>query len=491
MKSRRASVLPLVAESPAGGPVDALVPGPIRGQLLGAEQLAERIAAVARGERLTTARRRRARLLTRLTETRRILEDAHARLAAVTRERIDVVDIGPAGEWLLDNIHVVREHILEVHESLPRGYYRELPELASGPLAGYPRVYELAITLVSHTEARLDEENIDLALTAFQRVVPLSIGELWAIPAMSRLALIESIRRVALRSVQRLDEIETADRWAQRLQAASDRGKRALGAALNEFVTSPPALTPFFVSRFLQLLRRARGDFPPLVWLEQWIGEEGPSAEEADAWTAQRQATTQIIMANSITSLRAIARMDWRAIVERLSVVEAVLRQDPCAVYPRMTFATRDEYRHVVERIAKRTQRDESSVARTAIDLARSAHGNGAHDARRAHVGYFLIDAGRADLERAVGYRPALVERGHRWVLHHPAFVYAAAIVAATTALMGMAWRGSAPTASLAAIAALLLTLFVASDVAINVVNQLVTTILPPRTLPKFDFSDG
>ena len=483
--------MPLVAESPAGGPVDALVPGPIRGQLLGAEQLAERIAAVARGERLTTARRRRARLLTRLTETRRILEDAHARLAAVTRERIDVVDIGPAGEWLLDNIHVVREHILEVHESLPRGYYRELPELASGPLAGYPRVYELAITLVSHTEARLDEENIDLALTAFQRVVPLSIGELWAIPAMSRLALIESIRRVALRSVQRLDEIETADRWAQRLQAASDRGKRALGAALNEFVTSPPALTPFFVSRFLQLLRRARGDFPPLVWLEQWIGEEGPSAEEADAWTAQRQATTQIIMANSITSLRAIARMDWRAIVERLSVVEAVLRQDPCAVYPRMTFATRDEYRHVVERIAKRTQRDESSVARTAIDLARSAHGNGAHDARRAHVGYFLIDAGRADLERAVGYRPALVERGHRWVLHHPAFVYAAAIVAATTALMGMAWRGSAPTASLAAIAALLLTLFVASDVAINVVNQLVTTILPPRTLPKFDFSDG
>ncbi|MEZ0336228.1 MAG: hypothetical protein ACAI18_19725, partial [Gemmatimonadales bacterium] len=65
-------------------------------------------------------------------------------------------DIGPAGEWLLDNYHVVVEHIGEVRESLPRGYYRQLPELRAGPLSGYPRVYELAITLISHSEGRID-----------------------------------------------------------------------------------------------------------------------------------------------------------------------------------------------------------------------------------------------------------------------------------------------------------------------------------------------
>ena len=467
--------------------MDGLLPGPIRGELLGAEQLAERVAAVARGQRLAVVQRRRAQLLARLTETRRILEEAHARLAAVAA---DEVDVGPAGDWLLDNFHVVREHILEVRESLPRGYYRELPELASGPLAGYPRVYELTITLVSHTEARVDEENIDLLLTAFQRVAPLSIGELWAVPAMLRLGLIESVRRVALRTVQRLDEIEAADRWAARLQAASDRGKRALGAALNDFVTNPPQLTPFFVSRFLQQLRRARGDFPPLVWLEQWIGEDGPSAEEADAWAAQRQATTQIIIANSITSLRAIARMDWRAIVERQSVVEAVLRQDPSAFYTRMAFATRDHYRHVVERVAKRTRREEASVAELAIDLARSADGNGRGDARRAHVGYFLIDEGLAVLERAVGYRPALGERAHRWVLHHPYVVFGGGILAATLALLWVVWRTTAPASWAAGGAALLLALIPANDVAINLVNQLVTTFLPPHTLPKLDLSE-
>src|SRR5204863_7618606 len=135
-----------------------------------------------------------------------------------------------------------------------RNYYGELPELATGHLAGFPRVYEIATTLISHTEARIDLANVELVICAFQEVAPLSIGELWAVPAMLRLGLIESVRRMALRTMQRLDEIEAADRWAARLQAASDRGKRALGAVLNDFVTNPPPLTPFFVSRFLQQL---------------------------------------------------------------------------------------------------------------------------------------------------------------------------------------------------------------------------------------------
>src|SRR4029077_8461235 len=105
-------------------------------------------------------------------------------------------------------------------ESLPRGYYRELPELAGGALPGYPRVYELAITLISHTEGRIDSGNVDLFVGAFQEVTPLSIGELWAVPAMLRLGLLESVRRMALRPVQRLDELESADACAERLVVA-------------------------------------------------------------------------------------------------------------------------------------------------------------------------------------------------------------------------------------------------------------------------------
>ena len=143
-------------------------------------------------------------------------------------------------------------------ERLPRHYYRELPELTNGALASYPRVYELAITLISHTEGRIDLENVDLFTGAFQSEVHLLIGELWAVPAMLQLGLIENVRRMALRTVQRLDELELADRRAMRIAAAAQQGDAALGAVLDDLVSSPPRLTPIFISRFLHQLRLTR-----------------------------------------------------------------------------------------------------------------------------------------------------------------------------------------------------------------------------------------
>ena len=476
--------------------------GPIRGELLGPQQLAERAKEVAAAERLVPGRKGlpRTRLLARLEETRKILEDAHERLGAVDRD----VDLGPAGDWFLDNYHVVREHIREVRDGLPKSYYRELPELATGQLAGYPRVYELAITLISHTEGRADLGNVDLFVGAFQEVAPLSIGELWAIPAMLRLGLIENVRRMTLRTVQRLDEIERADRWAARLQAANDAGGSALGAALGEFVSAQHDLNPDFVSRFLHQLRLGAGALPALVWLEQWIHEEGMAPEDAVARSTQRLALTQLMMANSITSLRAIGRMDWRTFVERRSRMEAVLRDDPSGDYARMDFATRDRYRHVVEGIAKRSGVGEEEVALEAVKLARSnitpsgsapsTNGTGERDGRdprRTHVGYYLIDKGRAALEEATHYEPDLQQRFRRWILRNPNMLFVGGIASGTVvALVAVFWLAGSAAFS-AWLAVLLLALIPANDIAVSVMSRLVTALMPPSTLPKLDFTKG
>ncbi|HET7622810.1 MAG TPA: glucoamylase family protein, partial [Gemmatimonadaceae bacterium] len=475
--------------------------GPIRGELLGPQQLAERAREVAAAERLVPGKKGlpRARLLARLEETNRILESAYDRLTSVG----DDVDVGPAGEWLLDNFHVVREHIREVREGLPKDYYRELPELLNGPLAGYPRVYELAITLISHTEGRIDIGNVDLFVGAFQEAATLSIGELWAIPAMLRLGLIESVRRMTLRTVHRLDEIERADSWAARIQAANDAGGPALGKALGEFVSAPHNLTPEFVSRFLYQLRLGAGALPAIVWLEQWIHEEGIAPDDAAARSTERLALTQLMMANSITSLRAIGRMDWRTFVEHQSALEAILREDPSGYYPRMDFATRDRYRHVVERLAKRTGISEENVAHQAVELAQGSANRLSHrgtddddegqtsDPRRAHVGYYLIDDGLALLERDTQYQPTLGERVHRWILNHPNMVFVGGIVSGTViALIAVFWLAG-PEARTAWLAVLLLSLIPANDIAVSVMSRLVTTFMPPHTLPKLDFTDG
>jgi len=465
--------------------------GPIRGELLGPDQLAERGRAVARGQRVREGRSRwgSAPLLRRLNETRRILDVAHRRLTE-TSEKGD--EVGPAGEWFLDNYFVVEEHIREVRASLPSGYYRELPELAAGTLTGYPRVYEVAITLISHTEGRLDPDNISIVVSACQDIAPLRIGELWAIPAMLRLGLIENVRRMALRTVQRLDEVERADRMATRLLDASKGNADDLREALRSLVDGGVPLNPTFIARFLQRLRLTRGSFAPLGWLEQWIAEEGMSGEEAASLSTQRLAITQIMMANSITSLRAIARMDWRTFVEQQSVMDAVLRRDPTGHYTRMTFATRDHYRHVVERIAARTRSDESAVAMEAIELARrGSDGTGTpHDPVRSHVGYYLLDHGRDELEQLTGYRPKFREAVHRWVLGHPNVVFVGGIIAGTAIALAALLQLGGPAAMSAWLPILLLGLIPASEIAISVMNRLVVAYLPPAVLPKLELRE-
>ncbi|MGH7466451.1 MAG: GH36-type glycosyl hydrolase domain-containing protein [Longimicrobiales bacterium] len=456
--------------------------GPLRGELLGADHLGERARAVARDQTLSRAgpTQKRAPLLTRLKATHRILERAHARLSAGAGQGLD---IGPAGVWLVENYHVVQEHIREVHESLPRDYYRELPELSAGPLAGYPRVYELATTLISHTDGRVDLDNVDLFVGSFQQEKALGIGELWAVPAMLRLALIESVRRMALRTVQNLDQVEEADRRAARIHDASAQTLPALETALREFIENPPRLTAIFVSRFLYHLREARAAFPALIGLERWIGAAGLSAEDAASLSTQRLALTQVVMANSITSLRVIGKLDWKSFVEQQSVMERVLRRDPVAYYQRMTFATRDHYRHVVERIAKRTESDEAGVARAAVDLA----ARNSADLRQSHVGYYLVDDGLRELERVTGYRRKLGEALHRAVLHHANVAFGGGILIGTAVTFAVLFWFVAPAHWTTLVVVALVALLPAFDIAVSAINQLVAAFLPPRLLPKLD----
>jgi len=466
-----------------------LLAGPIRGELLGAEHLAERAQVVAGTQHLASGSRarRRAPLLARVTRTRLILEQAHQRLtAAAALGR----DISPAGDWFLDNYHIVQDHIGEVRESLPRGYYRELPALADGPLAGYPRAYELAITLISHTEGRVDLANVSNFVNAFQQVAVLTLGELWALPALLRLGLIENVRRMALRTVQRLDELDSAESAAARIARAGQDDQEALEGELDRFASAPPPLTPTFISRFLQQLRVEGGALPAAVRLEQWIAEEALSAEEATARATGRLALSQVIMTNSITSLRAIGQMDWRSFVEEQSRVETLLRTDPSGFYPRMTFATRDRYRHVIERIARRTRLTETEVTRMAIECATAGQREASLDPRRAHVGYYLIDDGLPLLHTRTRYRKPPGEAFEHLVRRFPSVAFVGGVATATLlALAAVFWLGG-PAARQEWPLLILPGFIVANDIAVSVINQLVTSFLPPKRLPKLDLRE-
>ena len=217
------------------------MPGPIRGELLGAEQLAERAQEVAASQRVATGKRARRRtpLLARLNETRRILEDAQARL---TPPPTEASDVGPAGEWLLDNLPcdpgAHRRGAGEPAERLLPGAARARRRPAGRLSPGLRARHHP--DLPHRGPGRSGERTSFVA--AFQEVSPLTIGELWAVPAMLRLGLIENVRRMALRTVQRLDEIEVADAAAARIVAARPtRGRAALDAGARPLRLRPAA----------------------------------------------------------------------------------------------------------------------------------------------------------------------------------------------------------------------------------------------------------
>jgi cyclic beta-1,2-glucan synthetase len=206
--------------------------------------------------------------------------------------------------------------------------------------------------------------------------------------------------------------------------------------------------------------------------------------------TLPRDLTDDEIVANCIISLRTLATQDWQEFFESVSRVEQVLCGEPTGIYARMDRETRDSYRKVVEDLARSTGRSEQEVAREAVSLASEGH---ASTERTAHVGYYLVDAGRAQLEVRLGYHPAWRERLRRWVFRHPTSVYLGgmALISLAILLGGIRYAMSTGATLGQWIGAGLLLLIPAVTVSVSLVNWIVTRTVPPRILPKMNFTDG
>lgn len=478
----------------------------MRGELLGVERLEELAAGLAGAHRTVAGPGRSPSLPERLEENRRTLTEMY-RAAADSMQKGRPISF--AGEWILDNFHIIQDQLRESAEDLPRGFYRELPKLVEGEFAGLPRVYALADTLVTHTDGHLDLETLDRFVRAYQRVSPLAIGELWAVPIALRLALLEDLARLAARIDRARLEIEAADGLVDELIVAAEQGPGAVRKAITTRVASRSTpSTTMFIAEMLQRLRDQDPDLSPAIhWLEQRLADQGTTVDEVLRRERQTQAANQVSVGNAITSMRVITATNWSEFFESLSAVDAVLREDPSGDYRRLDFATRDRYRHRVEWLARRTALGEPAVAGHAIDLARAAAkvheavaaspeagpASPEADARRMHVGYYLVGDGLRALERAAGYRPSLGRRLARAALARPTATYLALVGGMTAAwlalLLAHGQRAGATQAGLLWIA--LIAVIPASDLAISLVNYLVTLLLEPRVLPKLDLSDG
>ncbi|MDQ1261352.1 MAG: cyclic beta,2-glucan synthetase, partial [Euryarchaeota archaeon] len=461
---------------------------PLRSELFSPDQLVRHAKALAE-HHVVDPMPGRDLLLPRLSENEAILLQANELL---TEAEASNLRISPASEWLLDNFYKIEEQIRMAKLHLPKDYSKELPHMLKGPLAGYPRIYDIAKELIQHTDGQVDSESLRSFVDAYQSITVLNLGELWAVAIMLRLALIENLRRISLRIVKSRIDRNLAGYWVDRAITTAEKEPKSMIVVVADLAGSNPPMSCAFVAEFARRLEgQSHALSLPLIWIEERLSEKGKTIGQMVQEDIQQETADKVSVGNNIKSFRFLESMDWRKFVEETSAVEKALNTDLGGTYSRMDFATRDRYRHSVERIAKCSLLSEKEVALLAVKLAReNAEAKGSED-RSAHVGFYLIDKGLQKLERAAGMSLPLQESLSRTIYQFPLLCYLGAITLITAlicaAVLGQAYRlGSG--GGMLFLASIFLVICISSP-AVGLVNWLATLLVRPHALPRMDFS--
>ncbi len=461
---------------------------PLRSELFSSGQMQQHAVKLAKSHKLTEGEPSE-QLLKRLAENENVLIEVHNLLTETVRIK---KRIAPAGEWLLDNFYLIEEQIYTGKKHLPKGYSKELPQLAKGQSQGLPRVYDLAVEIISHSDGRVDMKSLTAFINAYQTVTTLKLGELWAIPIMLRLALLENLRRLATQIAVDILNQNLANYWADAMTETSEKDPKNLVLVIADMARSNPPMDSSYVA---ELTRRLQGKGSslalPLSWIEQRLSENGQTSVELVYRENQKQAAAQMSISNSINGLRFLNTTDWRDFVESVSVVEQILREDIDGVYSSMDFHTRDRYRHIIERISKHSELEEKKVAEMAIALAKENAGN--DQIRKSHVGYFLMGNGLCKLEETAKARITMRDSCNKFFNKTPLILYIGGIALisflSTWFLLHRAYTDGLHDWKiiLLAIACIIST----SQLGLTLINWIATLFARPHLLPRMDFSKG
>ena len=462
---------------------------PLRSEIFTKEKLEAHAVTIAKRHELTTEKTEE-RLLKRLAENEKILLEVYALLSETLKQNNR---ISPAAEWLLDNFYLIEEQIYTGKKHLPKGYSKALPRLLKGESAHLPRVYDMAVEIISHSDGHVDNINLTGFVKAYQTVSYLKLGELWAIPIMLRLALIENLRRLSVIISEEITNKALANRWADEMIEIVETDPKNLVLVIADMARSAPPMVSTFVAELHRRLQEKGNSLSlALSWIEQRLSEMGLTSNEMIRLDNRNQAATQVSVSNCISSFRFLSTANWKDFIEDTGVVEAILRQDINGVYGKMDFHTRDNYRHAVEKIAKCSKLSEHAVAELVINAAKSGDPD-KENKRLSHVGYYLTGKGYRATAKAAYSRNSVSEKCKTTVAKTPLLVYLGSIGMLSLLfcwlLIAEALTEKLPIGIF--IAVCIISFITTTRLAVSLVNWVSTILAGPSLLPRMDYSKG
>ncbi|MTI67917.1 MAG: glycosyl transferase [Firmicutes bacterium] len=449
---------------------DEKIPG-IKDVLLNSDELEEHAKELADNQMVSKDLKSNKLLISRLNNNYRIIANIYKKLNETDRQK------SPASQWLLDNFYLIEEQFKETKQNLKKDKYLRLNVLKTGKLKDFPRVYEIALELISHTDGKLDSEDLIGFVKAYQTRYILSIAEIWSLSLMLRIALIEYIKNIS----EEIDFIH--QQWEKAEETVI--GNIYLKDSVNENLKTMEKINFPYIEHLLTLIRKQDTDNGEILdIIEKKATDYDLDIDKIAEQAHKEQAKFKMSMGNAILSLKDISSLNWINVYERLCVVEDILKLDPTNKYKDMDFQSKEYYRNEIEKLARKCNTTETNIARKALKLAEENK----KEQRKNHIGYYIIDKGRKRLFEKFNTRPS------KYILHgYPLSYYIIPIVVFTLIITGGFSFYSYNNFSsyfLSFIVGIVI-LIPASEFSISFINWFITHVFSPAILPKLEYKEG
>lgn len=398
------------------------------------------------------------------------------------------INLYPAGEWLLDNFYIIEETFKTVCKEMTIAKYKKLPGITTGMYKGFSRIYVVASEIVAYTDNKINDEILNLAISAYQRRKTLSMEEIWNLWIFLEIAIIENIRNICEKIYSSQMQKYKVESIIERLVEKKDVNTQIFKPIKDDYkqnVSYKEMKYPFIEYMSYKLKSAGKKGLPYLEILEEQVNKMGMTISEAITKEHYDIAASKVSMGNSIISIKEILRVNFLDLFENINGVEEILKKDPANVYNKMDYKTKEDYRNKIKQISEKTKISEIYIANKVLELATKYQGE---NIKKTHIGYYLIEEGKRELLKELGLKNIRKKSNTQKSKKYIATINIFSII--FTLLFTLYLNYTSKNIIVSIISGIVLYIPI-SQMFMQIVNYVLSKKVKPKLMPKLDFSKG
>ncbi len=414
----------------------------------------------------------------RLQENYTIIKEVYELLNEHVKQGIS---IHPAGEWILDNFYIIEETVKSIKQELTLKKYKNFVGIKNGIYDGFARVYVLASEIVNYTDNKIETENLEKCLTAYQTKKTLNMDEIWNIGIFLQIAIIENIRQICETIyVSQMQKYKVETIIEKELENNNNSKFKSFRTNRN-FKRIVSMKYSFIEYMSYKLKKYGKKTEKYLEVLEEIVEKTGTTVSEVIKREHFDIAIKRVSIGNCITSIKKIQRINFLEIFEKINGVEEILKQDPANVYDKMDYKTKDLYRQAIKEISKKSKISEIYIAKKLLEICKNKNG------KKSHIGYYLFGNNKSIIYDEIGFKTKkIMSRENKTK-------YYISMIAILTVLISflIIFKIIKETYFIYSCISFLILLIPISEFVIQIIQYILSKFVKPKPLPRIDLYNG